>query len=221
MSEVRIPVYFMPGMAASPDIFEYINLPVNQFEIHLLKWDLPFKEETLSDYALRLTTHIKHENCVLVGVSFGGILVQEMSKHIKVIKLIIISSVKLSNELPNKMLLAKTTMAYKLLPTGWVSNLSFLDRFSFGNYINKRLVMYRRYLSVDDSGYLNWAIKEMVCWNQETYRPDIIHIHGDKDVVFPIKNISNCIILKGGTHGMIISKYRWFNENLPKLILDS
>ena len=59
----------------------------------------------------------------------------------------------------------------------------------------------------------------MISWNQEETSSDIIHIHGDKDPVFPIKNISNCIIVKGGTHIMIINKYKWFNENLPKLIL--
>jgi esterase/lipase len=34
------------------------------------------------------------ENPVLIGVSFGGILVQEMAKHIDARKVIIISSVK-------------------------------------------------------------------------------------------------------------------------------
>ena len=48
----------------------------------------------------------------------------------------------------------------------------------------------------------------------------IIHIHGDNDAVFPIKNIANCIAIKGGTHIMIISKYKWFNENLPRIILE-
>jgi hypothetical protein len=59
----------------------------------------------------------------------------------------------------------------------------------------------------------------MVSWSQDEAIPNIIHIHGDRDPVFPIKNISNCITLKGGTHIMIINKYKWFNENLPKLIL--
>jgi hypothetical protein len=27
------------------------------------------------------------------------------------------------------------------------------------------------------------------------------------------------MVLKGGTHVMIVSKFKWFNENLPKLIL--
>ncbi|MEN3324364.1 alpha/beta hydrolase [Mariniflexile soesokkakense] len=219
MSEEIIHVYLMPGMAASSKIFEYIKLPENQFKIHYLEWILPLKNETISAYALRMTKHIVHENIVLMGVSFGGVLVQEISKYIKVRKLIIVSSVKSAQELPKKMILAKTTMAYKLLPIQLVSNIELFAKYAFGSNITKRLELYKKYLSVNDSSYLSWAIKEMVCWNQETRLADIIHIHGDNDVVFPIKNISNCITVKGGTHIMIINKYKWFNENLPCIIL--
>lgn len=221
MSQQIIHVYLMPGMAASPKIFEYIELPKEQFEIHYLEWIIPNKNESVSDYALRLTKHVKHENVVLLGVSFGGVLVQEMSRHIAVQKLIIVSSVKSVNELPRHMLLAKVTKAYKLVPTQLASNIDVLAKYAYGTKINKRLELYKKYLSVNDSKYLSWAIENMVSWNQETYNPDIVHIHGDKDPVFPIKNISNCITLKGGTHIMIINKYRWFNKHLPNIILNS
>ena len=99
MSKEIIHVYLMPGMAASPKIFEHIQLPEDQFEVHLLEWFLPIENETISAYALRMTSEIKHDNIFLLGVSFGGVLVQEMSKHITVRKLIIVPSVKLTKEI--------------------------------------------------------------------------------------------------------------------------
>ena len=221
MKDEIIDVYLMPGMAASSKIFEYIMLPENQFNIHLLEWMMPINNESIESYALRMTKHIKHDNIVLLGVSFGGVLVQEMSKYISVRKLIIVSSVKSMQELPNKMLLAKSTMAYKLLPVQLISNIELFAKYAFGSNIAKRLELYKKYLSVSDSDYLSWAIKQMVCWNQENHQSEIIHIHGDNDAVFPIKNITNCIVVKGGTHIMIINKHKWFNENLPKIILES
>ncbi|WP_298496687.1 alpha/beta hydrolase [uncultured Algibacter sp.] len=221
MDQEIIHVYLMPGMAASPKIFEYIKLPESQFKIHLLEWIIPLSNEGLSDYAYRLSNNIKHKDIVLLGVSFGGVLVQEISKQINVRKLIIVSSVKSMNELPKKMLLAKTTKAYTLVPTQLASKIDVLEKYAFGATITKRLELYKKYLSVNDSKYLSWAIKEMVCWNQLDFRSDIIHIHGDKDSVFPIKNIKKCIVIKNGTHIAIINKYKWFNENLPKLILGS
>lgn len=216
-----IHVYLMPGMAASPKIFEYIKLPENQFEIHYLEWILPIENESITAYSLRLSKNIKHDNIVLIGVSFGGVIVQEMSKHINVRKLIIVSSVKSLHELPKRMQLAKLTMAYKLLPTQLVGNIDLLAKYAFGSQVAKRLELYRKYLSVNNSHYLSWAIKQMVCWNQEIPIPNIIHIHGESDTVFPIKNIQDCITIKNGSHIMIINKYKWFNEHLPSIILES
>ncbi|GAA3654041.1 alpha/beta hydrolase [Flavivirga jejuensis] len=221
MSKAMIHVYLMPGMAADPLIFEHIKLPEDQFKIHWLEWFLPVDNESISDYALRMTANIKHENIVLLGVSFGGILVQEMSKHIRVRKLIIVSSVKSMHELPKHMLLAKKTKAYALVPTQLASNIDLLAKYAFGSSIKKHLDLYKKYLSVNDSKYLSWAIKQIVCWDKNENQPDIVHIHGDSDPVFPIKNITDCIVVKNGTHIMIINKYKWFNKNLPHIILEN
>ncbi|WP_298238840.1 alpha/beta hydrolase [uncultured Algibacter sp.] len=220
MTQEVIHVYLMPGMAASPVIFEHIKLPENQFKVHWLEWVLPIDNETISDYSLRMVSNIKHKNSVLLGVSFGGVLVQEMSKHIKLRKLIIVSSVKSMRELPKHMLLANKTKAYKLVPTQLASNIDLFAKYAFGKNVKKRMVLYKRYLSVNNPKYLSWAIKQMVSWNQKEPIPNLVHIHGDNDSVFPIKNIKDCISIKNGTHIMIINKYKWFNENLPRIILE-
>ena len=103
----KIPVYFMPGLAASIAIFERIKLPESEFEMFFLEWEIPKEKETLQEYAKRMTQKIVHENPVLIGVSFGGILVQEMADFISVRKVIIISSVKSNLEFPKRMILAK------------------------------------------------------------------------------------------------------------------
>ena len=107
------------------------------------------------------------------------------------------------------------------MPTQLASKIDVLEKYPFGKTIEKRIKLYKKYLSVNDDQYLSWAIKNMVCWNQKEYRKDLVHIHGDNDSVFPIKNIKKCIAIKGGTHIMIINKYKWFNENLPRIILDN
>ncbi|MFD1064230.1 alpha/beta hydrolase [Winogradskyella litorisediminis] len=216
-----IHVYLMPGMAANPSIFENIKLPEDQFQLHWLEWKMPKKRESLTDYAKRMIEDIKHDNVVLLGVSFGGILVQEMSKYLKLKKLFVVSSVKSHHELPKRLKLLKYTKAYNILPTRLVSNIDVLAKFSFGEAVKKRVALYQKYLSVSDKSYLDWAIKQVVCWEQEQPNKDAIYIHGDKDIVFPHSCQGDCIIIKGGTHIMIINKYKWFNENLPKLILET
>jgi len=215
----RIPVYFMPGLAASSSIFERISLPADDFEIILLEWELPLDNESLSEYAERISKKVTHKNPLLIGVSFGGILVQEMAEFLEVRKTIIISSVKSNVEFPTAFKVAKTTKAYKLLPTSLVSNIENLAKFSFGDKIKQRLELYKKFLSVRDKKYLDWAIEKIILWDRTEIVKNVIHIHGDADDVFPIKNIEKCIVVKGGTHIMILNKFKWFNANLPKIIL--
>ncbi len=210
----------MPGMAASSTIFERIQLPTDTFEMHLLEWFLPENHETLEAYAERMAKKVKHENAILVGVSFGGILVQEMKPFLNPKKVIIISSVKSNTELPRRMKVAKATKAYKLIPTRLFENVEKLAKFAFGDYAKQRFKLYEKFLSVRDKNYLDWSIENIINWKRTAIDADVIHIHGDADEVFPIKHIKNCIIVKGGTHIMILTKYRWLNDNLPKIMLE-
>jgi pimeloyl-ACP methyl ester carboxylesterase len=217
----KIPVYFMPGLAAGPTIFENIKLPEDQFEMHFLEWILPYEHEKIEEYALRMIQKIKHENPVLIGVSFGGVLVQEMAKIIQTNKVIIISSVKTNKEFPSRFKIARNTKAYKLIPTQLLADIENLVKYAFGdNIVTKRIKLYEKYLSVRDKHYLDWAIETILCWNQKEINEAVIHIHGDEDEVFPIKHIRKCIVVKGGTHIMILNKFKWLNENLPKLIVN-
>lgn len=217
----KIPVYFMPGLAANISIFERIKLPESEFESFFLEWQIPNEKETLKEYAKRMTQRIKHDNPVLVGVSFGGILVQEMAQFIKVRKVIIISSVKSNLEFPKRMVFAKKTKAYKLIPIRLVKNIESLAKFSFGKKVNERLKLYEKFLSVRDERYLDWAIEQVILWDRIGIDQNVIHVHGDADDVFPIKHIGDCIVVKGGTHIMVINKYKWLNDNLPQIILES
>lgn len=210
----------MPGMAASTTIFNGLQLDETIFELHRLDWFLPDKGISLSSYALKMCQQVHHENPVLLGVSFGGMLVQEMARHIKTTKIIAVSCVKSKKELPKRMLFAKYTKAHKLLPTGLVNNVELLAKYAFGETVTKRLDLYEQYLGLRDKYYIDWAIDNIVNWKQEHPPKNLIHIHGEKDAVFPISHIKDCIRIKNGTHTMIIHRARWFNEHLPKLILN-
>ncbi|TBW28989.1 alpha/beta fold hydrolase [Gramella sp. KN1008] len=214
-----IHVYLMPGMATDKAIFENINLPSESFKMHYLEWQIPEKDESLPDYSKRLLQFVKHEEPVLIGVSFGGVIVQEMAKFLKLKRLIIVSSVKCTDELPPRMKFASKTGLFKIIPTKLADYVDYFEKIAVGDFLKTRARLYKQFISIRDTRYLNWAIRNMVNWRCEKPDERVIHIHGNKDEVFPVKNISNAIIVKGGTHIMIINRFRWFNENLPELIM--
>ena len=216
----KISVYFMPGLAANASIFERISLPADQFDTYFMEWEIPLDNETLSEYAQRISKKVTHKNPVLVGVSFGGILVQEMAQFLNPSKIIIISSVKSNLEFPTAFKLAKQTKAYKLIPTSLIENVYNLAKFTFGEKVIKRLKLYQMFLTVRDKKYLDWSIEKIILWDRKKADSNVVHIHGDADEVFPIKYIQDCIVVKGGTHIMILTKYKWINVNLPKIIIE-
>ncbi len=220
MQDTKIHVYFMPGMAANSSIFENIRLDEDRFQMHFLEWFVPDKGMSFRAYAEAMCSRIKHDSPVLIGVSFGGMLVQEMAKIIEVRKIIIISSVKFKRELPKRLIFAKYTKIHRLLPTGLVNNVELLAKYAFGETVTKRLELYEEYLSIRDKYYLDWAIDKIVHWDQNSCDPSVVHIHGDKDAVFPIQYINDCKVVKGGTHTMILHRFRWFNQHLPTIILE-
>ena len=208
----------MPGMSANPLIFEMIKFPKDIYEVHLMKWIEPILNESIESYAIRLSKDITHYKPVLIGVSFGGLIVQEISKLLDVDKLIIISSVKSNTELPLYMKSAKFLKLYNYFPLKLFDEIFNISKFLKINKIYKKIDLVDKYLSVRDENYLKWAIREILNWKQKKPLEGVIHLHGDKDITFPISLIKNCITIQGGTHALILTKHRWLNKNLTQII---
>ena len=208
----------MPGMSANPLIFKRIKFSDEKYEIHFLKWAKPVLNESIENYSKRLLDFIKHKNPILIGVSFGGLIVQEISKLIDVEKVIIISSIKSNRELPLYMKSAKFLKLYNYFPLKLFDDVFNISKSLKINKIYKKLDLIDKYLSVRDENYLKWAIREILNWKQEKPLHEVIHIHGDKDLTFPISLIKDCIIVPGATHALILTKYRWLNKNLSLII---
>jgi len=203
----KTPIYFVPGLAAGPEIFENLIFDPDVYELYYLKWIQPLAlEESISNYAMRMTEFITHDNPVLVGVSFGGIMVQEMSKHVKAQKVIIISSVKSKNELPLRFKIANLSKAYKMFPTKLMSNFESYSQYFVGKKLQKRAKIYKKYLSERSEKYIRWSIKNIVRWGNDHPTQNVIHIHGTEDYIFPISKINNAIKIEGGTHIMILNR---------------
>ena len=213
----KVQIYCMPGLGASPKIFEHISLPKDTFELHFLEWKIPLSlDESLEDYAKRMCEEIIHKNPVLLGVSFGGILVQEIAKIIEVQKIILVSSIKSHHEFPYRLKLIQITKAYKLFPAKIVEHLEDYTKYFLGDFLKKRAELYAMYLSVRNADYMRWSIHQVLHWKQENPPENILHIHGNDDHVFPSKHIKNFIQVDTGNHVMILLKAKVISKIISK-----
>ncbi|MDC0177204.1 alpha/beta hydrolase [Polaribacter sp.] len=215
----KIAIYLIPGLAAGPEIFENLKFSKDSYEVRHLQWKTPIAiDENISEYAMRMCEDVKAKKPVLIGVSFGGIMAQEMGKYLDAKKVIIISSVKHHYELPKRFQMMKFTKAYKLFPAKIIANIEEYEKYFFGKSLKKRVHVYKKYLSVRNPLYLNWSINAMVQWEQKENNKNRVHIHGTKDQVFPIKNIENCIKVLGGSHVMIITKAKKLSKIIEGIL---
>ncbi len=214
----KTPVYLMPGLGAGKKIFTYLNLPDN-YELHYMHWLIPYRNESLQDYSKRLAVQITDKNPILLGVSFGGIIIQEIAKQIPVKQLVIVSSIKHHGEMKPLFKIANKTKLYKLLPVSLLKKRHLFQNFLLPNVINKKLQLYQKFLELDDTYYINWSIKKILTWKQTKMPENFIHIVGENDMVFPYRYINAPkIIVPNGRHEMIVYKVKWFNRYLPQLL---
>lgn len=212
-------IYLMPGLAASPKIFEYIEFNPSTTELHYLEWIPPSHEkEPVDEYAGKYLDMIQHPDPILIGVSFGGILVQEISRMIQVQKVIIISSIKSKQEMPKRLRFLKSLRVYKLFPARRLSKIDDFTRFDYHPHLKKKGELYNKYMGVRNEKYLNWSLWAVLHWENKSSITDLIHIHGTRDEIFPIKHIENCIPVEGGTHAMILIKAKKINQILNRLL---
>ncbi len=214
----KIPIYFIPGMAAGKEIFDHLTFPEDRFEVVVIEWIIPLQNESLASYAKRMAARVTKPNAVLAGVSFGGVVAQEMSVFLNLRQLIIISSVKTKFEMPKRMHIVAWLRLYKILPINTIVSTPDLTKYAIGPKSKKRLELYNTYLSMRDKRYLSWAVKQMLRWDKIKSIRGVKHIHGDKDVVFPIGNIGECEVIKGGTHVMILFKAPAVSKKIIEII---
>jgi len=143
----KIPIYCIPGLGSGPEIFKNLNLSEELYEVFTLKWIEPISnQEKITDYAKRMCKQVLKVNPVLLGVSFGGIMAQEMGNHLNCKKIILISSIKHQTEKPKIFKFLKVTKLYQLAPCSLITNLEQYRIFFIGVKLKKKFNNIKTYL---------------------------------------------------------------------------
>jgi pimeloyl-ACP methyl ester carboxylesterase len=212
-------IVLFPGLGASEKLFERYDF--GNTKTLVIKFLVPEKNETLQHYSLRLAETIPvDENMVFIGVSFGGILAQEVSKIIPAKKIILISTIKTENEKPGYFSLVKTFPAHKVLPVSWLKTLVVLLGDFFTPKSNEERKLFLSFVREADSRMIRWGIHQTIHWEQKQMPGNIIHIHGSKDRLFPLKKIKNYLAIEDGSHFMVIQRSEEINALINTLIAD-
>lgn len=194
-------IFGISGLGADERVFKYIKL---HHEIITVKWLNPQLNEDIKNYVKRLSDTIDQiQPFVLIGVSFGGIVAIELSKIIKPKATFIVSSVENCQEMPKFLKIIGKTKIINHLPKR-ILKLPFpIASLMFG--AENRLLL-KEIIKDTDLDFAKWALAQFINWNNVTKTNNLIQIHGDRDILLPIKNKSQVIRIKDGGHFMVVDK---------------
>lgn len=209
-------VYFISGLGADERAFNRLKLP-DTFEPVFLKWISPIKNESLSDYADRLSKGINEaEPYILIGLSLGGMLAVEMSKKKHPLATILISSVATSNELPVLYKWAGSVGLHKLLPAGLYKSASFLKRY-FTSESNSSKKLIQQLIMEADPTFIQWGVNAIVHWKNDVVPPRVFRIHGTKDEILPLKLKDGVKTISNGKHLMVLDRADEINPLIAEI----
>ena len=212
-----ITTYFIGGIATDAQLYAHqlAQIPNSVY----LRFPKQAPADTMATYVLKFLPSIdltKPFN--LVGCSMGGIMVMELLNHLQPEKVILISSVKCRKEMPWRLRQLKYTKLHRLF-----SGRSFIKSVTLGSRFISELKtvsgLREQVISMAKNNtpdFLYWCVNAIVNWSG-SYKSaeNIIHIHGDKDGMFPIKNIENPMVVAAGTHKMLLSR----KEEMTSLLI--
>jgi len=205
-------IYIFSGLGVDERVFKYINF--SGFENTFIKWIKPDLNESMENYAKKLTTQISDSNPILIGLSFGGMMAMEVAKYLNPEKIILIASAKIYTEIPYYYRWAGYLKLHKVLPVKLLKKHTFISDWLFGIDKKEDKHLLAEILKDIDGSFLVWAIDKIVLWKNKTVHNNLIQIHGDNDRILPLRHKNSNFIIKDGGHFMTVNKAHELTEIL-------
>ena len=209
-------IYCISGFGSDERMFS--KLTFNGFETHFIHWIIPEKNESIVAYAKRLTQQIRHNNPILIGLSFGEMMCIEIAKLIPVKKIILISSIKSFHEMPVWLRLSGKLKLNKIFPMRSFKLIEPLQNYNLSVETSEEKKLVRSYRKNMNQQYADWAINIILNWKNDEVPENLFHIHGANDRIFPLKKITADHIVKNGGHLMIMNRYEAVNEYINSIL---
>ena len=201
----NINVYFISGMCYNCRVFDKLVLPTGYKKINI-EWLDPQMNESLDEYTCKMIKHIDTKSpFILVGYSFGAVIIQEMNKYISPQKNIIISSFKSKEEIPALFRFAKMTHIVEKTPWLVYSSTDFITNI-FNKFVGIPTSEVKEYMTCVDPIYIKWSATQIINWMPPENCSNLYHIQGTADQIFSFKQMKNVYPISGGDHLMLLKK---------------
>jgi esterase/lipase len=189
-------IYAISGLGSDDRVFTRLQKHID-FEV--IAWKNPLPKEPLSDYAKRMAEEIDDPNpFILMGLSFGGVVAQEICQFLKPEKLILLSSLRHQDELQPLIKLVKNLGIVEHVPLPVLRPPFLLAKYYFGAEDTEML---KGLIADMDLELVKWSIIALLNWKAKPVEVETIRIHGTADRL--LYHQEDAIPVEDGHHMMV------------------
>ena len=196
-------IYLLPGVGCDERLFDRLSL--EGLDVVKLNWPAFSPDSTLASIAADLRDRVNAgQPHVLVGVSMGGMVAQELALLTKPMKVVLISSWTGPQEWPWLVRVNRRLHLHRFI-RAWSVRLAWplkrlidrrersIDRLLFDMARKQGAVQLRR------------GTEAIMRWPGSSWTGPVVRIHGDRDIVTPLRFPADHLV-KGGQHVMVLTR---------------
>lgn len=199
-------IHLIPGLGADHRIFDRLLMDAPHRIAH--DWPIMPEGSSLVDFAKKLALKVDSSRPhVLIGMSMGGMVVQEMAAITKPSAVAIISSWKGPAEMPIHIRTLRGTHPERVLTKAMLLRILPVIRWQMGVEDTDAVELLESFALATNLDRLKIQVSAVLDWEGPSHPfPGLIHIHGDHDRLMPLASITDAHVVKGGTHFMVYQK---------------
>lgn len=176
-------IYLISGLGAGEEVFSNVTFP---YDTVFIPWLIPEKDELMEEYARRMSEHIdSSEDFILLGVSFGGIICQEIARFLPPKKLVLISTVNSEKEIPAYIKLFAKSGITKLAPIQLIKKNNWMSHLLFGAQNKSDKAFLDGLIDQIHPYYFKWSTTQIGKWKGDYGFSNQTRIHSKTDRIFP------------------------------------
>lgn len=217
-SKMKTKIVFLPGLGADSRLFLYQRKAFKN--VLTPPWLIPKSTETLTHYAKRWARELKlNRDYCLVGVSFGGMVAQEMARWVRPKAVLLVGSCRSARSVPFYLRLAGSSPGWPRLSKALCKFFPVIS----GSFLGARTAAQRdlliRMFLETPNDFAKWTVKAIRTWEGcDTGGTKILHIHGKNDHLIPIRGVQADRVIRDGGHLINLTHPKEVNEFIKECL---
>lgn len=212
-------IVFIPGVGADRRAFTKLQLTENYVPVYADWIPLERKTESFESYCSRLIkTYQIVETDILVGLSFGGLVAQQISLKLKIRKVILLSGFRNKTDLRWLWNFCLTRKLYRIVPNKNTTLIISIARFFLHSWRKKSAKVLGDMMKDSDFTFIKWSLKQIESVDlKHNYQENYLSLIGSGDLL--IKSwTSEEFIIEKGTHFMVYDQAKTINDAMIRYI---